>query len=73
MKQHYVRMIVIAVAFVAALVCLTVLIANGVTEGTGFGALLSAVSLLGPAMMDAMAVEKRRRTPGQRAVEDDAG
>lgn len=73
MKQHYVRLIVIAVAFVASLVCLTVLIANGITEGTGFGALLGATTLLGTAFTDAAAVERRRRTPGRKAVEDDVG
>jgi hypothetical protein len=70
-RRHALRLQVIGTLFGLSLVCLTFLLSRGVTEGTGLGAIASAVTLLGGAFMDALAVEKRRRTPGQKAISDD--
>lgn len=71
MNSHQLRVIVILVAWLAATIGLIVLVAQGVSDGTGFGIIAGIVSTLTPALVDSMAVERRRRTPGQHAIEDD--
>lgn len=71
MSSHLVRVIIIAVLALAALVGVIVLVALGQDEGTGFGFVSGALTALVPALVDSLAVERRRRTPGQKAVEDD--
>lgn len=55
----------------AALIGIIVLIALGQADGTGFGVVSGVLGTLVPALVDALAVERRRRTPGARAVEGD--
>lgn len=71
MKTHHLRVIAILLAWLAAVIGLVVLLVQGVTEGTGFGVITGVVGTLTPALVDSLAVERRRRTPGQHAVEDD--
>lgn len=71
MTSHQFRVIVILLAWAIAFISLIILIVNQVTDGTGFGAVIGILGTLTPALIDSLAVEKRRRTPGQHAVEDD--
>lgn len=71
MPQHRFRLLLIAFAWLAALAALVAFVLEGITEGTGFGAVVSAVGLLTTAFVDAAAVERRRRAPGKRAIADD--
>lgn len=72
MSSHLLRVIVIAVLALAALIGVIVLVALGQAEGTGFGVITGILGTLMPALVDALAVERRRRTPGEKAVVDDA-
>lgn len=71
MPSHQLRVLVILVAWLAAVIGVVVLLVQGVSEGTGFGAVLGLLSLLTPALVDSLAVERRRRTPGTKAISDD--
>lgn len=63
----------IAVIALAALIGVIVLVAIGQADGTGFGVVTGVLGTLLPALVDALAVEKRRRTPGSKAISDDVG
>lgn len=71
MSSHLLRVLVIAVLALAALIGVIVLIALGRAEGTAFGAITGVLGTLVPALLDAAAVERRRRTPGAKAISDD--
>ncbi|MGL4257982.1 MAG: hypothetical protein ACRCSL_16735 [Microbacterium sp.] len=71
MPSHHLRVLVIAVLALAALVGVIVLVALGEDDGVGFGFVSGVLTTLVPALADSLAVERRRRTPGQRAIEDD--
>jgi hypothetical protein len=71
MTSHFLRVIVIGVLALAALVGVIVLVAIGQAEGTGFGVVTGVLGTLVPALVDALAVERRRRTPGTKAISDD--
>ncbi len=71
MPQHQLRVILIFVAWLAAVIGLVVLLALGVAEGTGFGVVTGILGTLTPALVDSLAVEQRRRTPGRHAISDD--
>jgi hypothetical protein len=71
MKQHQLRLLIIAVVTLAALVGVIVLAALDQGAGTGFGICAGILTGGVPALFDAAAVERRRRTPGERAVADD--
>lgn len=71
MSSHLLRVIVIGVLALAALVGVIVLVALGQAEGTGFGVVTGVLGTLVPALIDASMVEKRRRTPGSKAISDD--
>jgi hypothetical protein len=60
MVPHAVRLIVIAVCFVAALAALVVLIALGKASGEGFVAVLTMLGIFGPALLDAETVRRKR-------------
>lgn len=66
-------MIVIGILTLAALIGVIVLVALGQAEGTGFGVISGVLGTLAPALIDALAVERRRRTPGVKALQDDVG
>lgn len=70
MQKHHHRLLLILVATVAVIVAL---IASVKLEATSeiVTALCGALGVLVPALLDAAGVEKRRRTPGQRAIADD--
>lgn len=61
----------IAFAWAVSVISLVTLIVRGITEGTGFGVIVGLVGTLTPALVDAVRVESRRRTPGKRAIADD--
>jgi hypothetical protein len=71
MQKHQIRLLVIAAVALAALIGVIVLAALGQSEGTGFGIVTGILSTSVPALFDAAAVEKRRRTPGEQAIADD--
>lgn len=71
MPSHLLRVLIIAVLTLAALIGIIVLVALGQAEGTGFGVVAGVLGTLLPALVDSLAVESRRRTPGKRAVEGD--
>ena len=71
MSSHLLRVLIIAVFALAALIGVIVLVALGQAEGTGFGVVSGVLGTLVPALVDALAVESRRRTPGKRAIEGD--
>jgi hypothetical protein len=71
MPSHHLRVLVIAALALVALVGVIVLVALGEDDGTGFGFVSGVLATLVPALVDALAVEQRRRTPGRKAVEDD--
>lgn len=58
MVSHKLRLLVIAVSALVALVSLVVLVALDKAEGTGFGAVAAAASLLIPAFLDALGAKK---------------
>lgn len=65
------RVIVISILTLAALIGVIVLIAVGQSDGMGFGVVTGVLGTLVPALIDALAVERRRRTPGTKALKDD--
>jgi hypothetical protein len=71
MPSHLLRVVLIAVLALAALVGVIVLVALGEDDGTGFGFVSGVLTTLVPALVDSLAVERRRRTPGQRAIDGD--
>jgi hypothetical protein len=71
MPSHQLRVIIIAVLALAALVGAIVLVALGQDAGVGFGFISGVFTTLVPALVDSLAVERRRRTPGRKAVDDD--
>lgn len=71
MQKHALRFKIIAAMWFAALVSLVLCIALDRMDGAGFGAIVTAFGLLTPALIDAAAVERRRRIPGERPVADD--
>jgi hypothetical protein len=71
MSSHFLRVIVIGVMTLAALIGVIVLVGIGQTDGTGFGVVTGALGTLVPALLDSLAVERRRRKPGAKAVGDD--
>lgn len=73
MDSHRLRVIAILVAWAIVTIGLIVLVALGQTEGTGFGVVAGIEAALTPALVDALAVERRRRNPTTRAIKDDIG
>lgn len=71
MKDHQIRLLVIAALVIVALIGMIVLSAVNVTSGTGFGAVAGVLTVGVPALLDAARVEARRRTPGKRAIAND--
>lgn len=71
MTSHKIRLAVIALLASIALVGVIVLIALGQAEGTAFGIVTGVLSTLVPALLDAAAVESRRRDPSVPAITDD--
>lgn len=71
MSSHKIRLATIAVLAAICLVGVIVLVALGQAEGTGFGILTGMLSTLVPALLDASAVEVRRRDPSRPALPDD--
>lgn len=71
MSSHLLRVVCIAVLALAALIGVIVLVAQGQADGTGFGVVAGVLATTVPALLDSLAVEKRRRTPGQKAVDGD--
>lgn len=71
MNSHRQRLWVIFAAWAIVAIGLIVLVALGITEGTGFGAIIGIESALTPALLDALAVERRRRDPSKTAIADD--
>jgi hypothetical protein len=71
MSSHLLRVLVIGALFAIALVGVIVLVARGENEGTGFGVVSGVLVTLGPALLDSLAVERRRRNPSTPAIGDD--
>lgn len=70
MNSHRLRFLTVlglTLACLAALVCCAIFQVSDVVVGAFSGALM----LLVPAVIDANLVEKRRKTPGKKAVSDD--
>lgn len=65
-REHLVRVIVIAVVFLGSLAALVALLLNGITEGTGFGAVLAAVSMSGPALLESLRVASNQKRDSMR-------
>lgn len=70
MLQHKHRVLLICALAAVSLVATVVAAAFGASAEV-LGALGTADTLLVPAAIDAIAVERRRRTPGVKAVSDD--
>lgn len=71
MSSHKIRLAIIAALAAIALIGVIVLIALGQAEGTAFGIVTGVLSTLVPALLDAAAVETRRRDPSRSALADD--
>jgi hypothetical protein len=69
-KNHYQRLLFILVATLTVVAALIAAVKLG-AAGEITASLCTALGLLIPALLDASQVEKRRRTPGKKAVEDD--
>jgi hypothetical protein len=72
MLKHRTRVILIAISWALSLAAMVALVALGqaITSPIVVAA-SSAFGLLTPALADAIVVERRRVTPGRRAVGDD--
>lgn len=71
MPRHALRLLLIGLLTLAALLGVIVLIALERSSAPEFVAVSTALGLLVPALIDSAAVERRRRNPQARAVEDD--
>jgi hypothetical protein len=71
MSSHRLRVFAILSVVLVALIGVIVLVALGVSEGTGFGALLGVLGTATTAFFDALGVERRRRNPAIPALADD--
>lgn len=71
MPSHQLRFIAILVLAAIALIGMIVFAAMGITEGTAFGVVAGILGTLVPALVDAGAVESRRRDPNTAAISDD--
>lgn len=70
MKNHFQRLLIVGAL---AAICLIALVVAATLSASDVvvTSLATALALLVPAVIDSVSVEKRRRTPGQKAVEDD--
>lgn len=71
MEAHHNRYLLIMICFVVAIVGFVISLALGVRDMATLGPLVTAMSLLGPALLDAHVVEKRRLDPHKKSVIDD--
>jgi hypothetical protein len=71
MQRHALRLLIIGILALAALVGVIVLLALGQASAPEFAAVAGALAVLLPAVLDASVVERRRRTPGIKAIDDD--
>lgn len=71
MPRHALRLLLVGLLTLAALVGVIVLIAIDRSSAPEFVAVSTALGLLVPALIDSAAVERRRRNPNARAIEDD--
>ncbi len=71
MTSHKIRLAIIALLTAITLIGVIVLIALEQASGTAFGVVTGVLSTLLPALLDAAAVERRRRDPSIPAPSDD--
>lgn len=70
MNRHRYRYILIAVCLCVTVLALVVGQAFGLANDKAIGALVAAIGLLAPALVDAHLVERRRKDPAQEPVTD---
>lgn len=71
MSSHRMRLLFIGILTLVALIGIITLSALGQTEGTAFGIVVGILSTSSAALVDASAVEARRRDPKVPAISDD--
>lgn len=71
MKEHRIRLFAILVTTLAVLGGVIGLMASGMFSSPENAVLSGALLVLLPALVDANAVEQRRRDPSKKAIEDD--
>lgn len=70
MLEHHTRVILITLMLAVSIIGLVVMSSLGQTEGTVFGALIGLASLLGPAFLDALGVQRRGTLRTTHQLED---
>lgn len=73
MSKHQTRLFFIFICTLTLLIGQIVLMVKGMFGTTESAVLGGSLLVLLPALADAGVVERRRRTPGEKAIEDDDG